>query len=209
MNIRFPAAAAAFALVVMAGVALGQRADQNTGGPTKNTLRLTLAEPVNGAAITGSVVRVVVAYNQNAFGTGQGTSFGDPNFPQPRFKVYLDDMLETTLQGTEANVARIENVAPGSHKITVVALNVSGEIIDRKEVNITTAAAPAPVPAPRAEVKEMVPPAPAPVPAYEPPAPPPVVEAKPLPKTASNLPLLALAGLVLVAAGLLLRVRAR
>lgn len=207
MNIRFPAAAAALALIVMAGVALGQRADQNTGGPTKNTLRLTLAEPVNGAAITGSVVRVVVAYNQNAFGSGHGTSFGDPNFPQPRFKVYLDDMLETTLQGTEANVARIENVAPGSHKITVVALNVSGEIIDRKEVNITTAAAP--VPAPRAEVKEMVPPAPAPVPAYEPPAPPPVVEAKALPKTASNLPLLALAGLVLVAAGLLLRVRAR
>ena len=208
MSNRIPAAAAVLALFVMAGVALGQRADQNTGGPTKNTLRLTLAEPVNGAAITGSVVRVVVAYNQNAFGSGQGTSFGDPNFPQPRFKVYLDDMLETTLQGTEANVARIENVAPGSHKITVVALNVSGEIIDRKEVNITTAAAP--VPAPRAEVKEkVVPPAPAPVPAYEPPAPPPVVEAKPLPTTASNLPLLALAGLALVAAGLLFRIKGR
>ncbi len=208
MNIRFPAAAAALALIVMTGVALGQRADQNTGGPTKNTLRLTLAEPVEGAAITGSLVRVVVGYNQNAFGSGQGTSFGDPNFPQPRFNVYLDDMLETTLQGTEANVARIENVAPGSHKITVVALNVSGEIIDRKEVNITTAAAP--VPAPRAEVKEkVVPQEPAPVPAYEPPAPPPIVEAEPLPTTASNLPLLALAGLVLVAAGLVLRLKAR
>jgi hypothetical protein len=206
MNIRNAAVAAVLALFVMTGVALGQRADQNTGGPTKNTLRLTLAEPVEGAAITGSLVRVVVAYNQNAFGSGQGTSFGDPNFPQPRFNVYLDDMLQTTLQGTEANVARLENVAPGSHKVTVVALNVSGEIVDRKEVNITTVAAR--MPAPRAEVKEKVPPAPAPVPAYEPPAPQPIVEAKPLPTTASHLPLLALAGFALVAAGLLLRLKA-
>jgi hypothetical protein len=97
-------------------------------------------------------------------------------------------------------------VAPGSHKVTVVALNVSGEIIDRKEVNITTVAAR--MPAPRAEVKEKVPQEPAPVPAYEPPAPPPIVEAKPLPTTASHLPLLALAGLVLVAAGLVLRLKA-
>ena len=207
MNIRIPAAAAALALFVMAGVALGQNADQNTGGPTKNTLRLTLAEPVDGAAITGSVVRVVVAYNQNAFGSGQGTSFGDPNFPQPRFNVYLDDALQTTLKGTESNVARLENVPPGSHKVTVVALNVSGEVIDRKEVNITTAAAL--MPAPRAEVKEKVPQEPAPVPAYEPQAPPPVVESEALPTGASRLPLLALAGLALVSAGLLLRLKAR
>ena len=85
-------------------------------------------------------VRVTVGYNNQAFAAGQGTSFGEANFPQPRFDVYLDNTLKATLKGTEANTATIDNVPPGSHKIAVVALNVSGEVIDRKEVGITTTA---------------------------------------------------------------------
>src|SRR5450759_5028258 len=181
MHNKIAASATVLALFVMAAVALAQNADQNTGGPTKNTLKLTLAEPLEGATITGSVVRVTVGYNPYAFGTGQGTHFGEPNFPQPRFDVYLDNTLKTTLKGTESNVATIENVPPGSHKIVVVAMNVSGEIIDRKEVNITTAAVP--MPEPRRSVAEEVPREPAAIPAYAPAAPPASIEATTLPTT--------------------------
>jgi hypothetical protein len=207
MHNKIAATATVLALFVMAGAALAQNADQNTGGPTKNTLKLTLTEPVEGAAITGSVVRVTVGYNPYAFGTGQGTRFGEANFPQPRFDVYLDDTLKTTLKGTESNVANIENVPPGSHKITVVALNVSGEIIDRKEVNITTAAVR--MLEPLRPVAKEVPREPAPIPAYEPAPPPAPIEATTLPTTASHSPKLALAGLALIACGLLLARKAR
>jgi LPXTG-motif cell wall-anchored protein len=192
MHNRIAATATVLAFFIMAAAALAQNADQNTGGPTKNTLKLTLTEPLEGATITGTVVRVTVGYNPYAFGTGQGTHFGEANFPQPRFDVYLDNTLKTTLKGTESNVATIENVPFGSHKIVVVALNVSGEIIDRKEVNVTTA---------EFRMAKEVPREPAPIPAYEP-APPP--EATTLPTTGSRAPKLALAGLALIACGLLL-----
>src|SRR6266568_3652777 len=111
----------------VAGASLAQNADPNTGGPTKNTLQLKLTEPAEGATITGTSVRVTVDYNHKGFGTGQGTKFGEANFPQPRFDVFLDNTLKATLKGTQSNTATIESVPPGSHKIAVVALNVSGE----------------------------------------------------------------------------------
>jgi LPXTG-motif cell wall-anchored protein len=204
---------AALVLFAAAGMLIAQNADPNTGGPTKNTLRLRLAEPAEGATISGSSVRVTVDYNHQVFGAGQGTRFGEGNFPQPRFDVYLDNSLKATLKGMESNSATIDNVPPGSHKIAVVALNVSGEIIDRKEVGITTSMttmaesttsssiSTAPAPAP---VREAAP-APAPAPrSYEPaPAPAAPVETT-LPHTASSSPRLALMGLALVAGGLLL-----
>jgi hypothetical protein len=205
----------AIALFAVAGMVFAQNADPNTGGPTKNTLKLRLVEPAEGATISGNSVRVTVGYNAQVFATGQGTRFGEGNFPQPRFDVYLDNTLKTTLKGTQSNTATIESVPPGSHKIAVVALNVSGEVIDRKEVRITTtettiaestttssistAPAPPPPPAPAAAP----PPAPAPS-TYEPaPAPPAPMETT-LPHTASSSPRLALMGLALVAGGLLL-----
>ena len=128
----------ALALFAVAGMVVAQNADQNSGGPTKNTLKLRLVEPLEGASITGSSVRVAVDYNHTVFGTGQGTKFGEANFPQPRFDVYLDNTLKITLKGTESNTTVIDNVPAGTHKVVVVALNVSGEIIDRKEVSVTT-----------------------------------------------------------------------
>jgi hypothetical protein len=200
---------AALALFAVAGMVVAQNADQNTGGPTRNTLQLRLLEPVEGATITGNSVRVSVGWNNKAFGTGQGTKFGEANFPQPRFDVYLDNSLKATLKGTESNTAMIENVPAGTHKIAVVALNVSGEVIDRKEVGVTTtptviAEAMAPAPAPPAPAPAYQPP-PAPAPVYQPaPAPAAPMETV-LPKTASSSPRLALLGLALVAAGLLVR----
>jgi hypothetical protein len=211
---------AAIAILAVAGSALAQNADPNTGGPTKNTLKLRLLEPAEGASISGSSVRVAVDYNHQVFAAGQGTKFGEANFPQPRFDVYLDNTRKATLKGTETNTTTIENIPPGTHKIAVVALNVSGEVIDRKEVSFITtstttiaetttssttstmATAPAPPPpAPAAPAPE--PPAPAPAPSYAPPPPAPAapVESN-LPRTASAAPRMALFGLALVVAGL-------
>ena len=194
---------AALALFAVAGMAVAQNADQNTGGPTKNTLKLRLVEPLEGASIVGDSVRIAIDYNHNVFGTGQGTKFGEANFPQPRFDVFLDNTLKTTLKGTETNTTVLEAVPAGAHKIVVVAKNVSGEVIDRKEVKITTsatvvaeAAAP-PAPAPAYQ------PPPAPAPAYEPAPAPPAPAETTLPTTASSAPRIALLGLALVAVGLL------
>jgi LPXTG-motif cell wall-anchored protein len=109
------------------------------------------------------------------------------------------------LKGTEANVTFIENVPPGNHKLAVLAKNISGEVIDRKEVNIITVPA---VAVAETETKTLVEAAPAPppppAPAIEAPAPPPPpapMEAETLPATGSAYPTLAVAGLALVAAG--------
>jgi hypothetical protein len=195
------------ASLAVATAVFAQNADPNTGGPTKNTLKLKLMEPAEGATISGSTVRVTVDYNHQVFAAGQGTRFGEANFPQPRFDVYLDNSLKATLKGTESNTATIENVPPGKHKIAVVALNVSGEVIDRKEVGVTTSEAETVMAEKNTTVQTApapAPPAPAPAPSYEP-APAPAAPAETaLPTTASVFPRLALLGLALVAGGLIL-----
>lgn len=199
------------AACAITGVALGQAADKNTGGPTANTLQLRLLEPAEGATITGTQVRVGISYNMNAFGQGTGTKFGEANFPQPTFDIFLGNDLRTTLKGTEANVAFIENVPPGAHKLVVMAKNVSGEVIDRKEVNITTVPAVAAETAPTTTTfverapAPAPPPPPAPEPAVEPPPPPPAPVMEPeLPKTATAYPAVGGAGLALLLVGLAL-----
>jgi LPXTG-motif cell wall-anchored protein len=123
------------ALFAIAATAMAQNADPNTAGPTKNQLRLRVTEPRQGATVAGSSVRVAVDYAHDFFGEGEGTKFS-PRYPAPQFDIYLDGELKQTLKG-EQNVAVIENVPAGSHKIAVVAKNISNEIIDRKEIDIT------------------------------------------------------------------------
>jgi hypothetical protein len=195
-----------------AGVALAQNAQYNTGGPTANTLQLKLVEPAEGATITGTQVRVGVAYNTHNFGEGQGTKFGEANFPQPTFDIFLDNDLKKTVKGTEANVVFIDNVLVGTHKIVVMAKNVSGEVIDRKEVHITTAAAAEATTTTSTttyEARTAPPPPPAPAPVIEPPAPPPPAPMAALPKTGTAYPRIAAAGLALALVGLSLARKAR
>ena len=192
------------AVLAFSGVALAQSADYNTGGPTANTLQLKLTEPAEGTTITGTQVRVGIAYNTSNFGEGQGTKFGEKDFPQPTFDVFLDNDLKATVKGSQQNVVFIDNVPPGAHKIVVMAKNVSGEVIDRKQVNITTV--PAVVVAVEAAPAPPPPPAPDPAPMVDAPAPPPPpapapMERETLPATGSAYPSLSLAGLVLVAGG--------
>jgi hypothetical protein len=206
--------AVVLAVVAFAGVALAQSANYNTGGPTKNTLQLKLTEPAEGATITGTQVRVGIAYNTSNFGEGQGTKFGEKDFPQPTFDVFLNNDLKQTVKGSESNVVFIDNVPAGSHKIVVMAKNVSGEVIDRKEVNITVAPAVAAVeiaPAPTTYAP-VPPPPPAPAPVIEappPPAPAMEMEHETLPKTGSAYPRVAAAGLALAIAGLALARKGR
>lgn len=199
------------ALGAFAGLALAQNADYNTAGPTANQLQLRVTEPVEGATITGTQVRVGLGYNTSLFGQGQGTKFGEPNFPMPIFEVYLDNDLKASLKGTDANVTFIENVPPGNHKLAVLAKNISGEVIDRKELNIVTVPAVAAATEKTTLVEERPAPAPPPAPApmVEAPAPPPPpapapMEREALPATGSAYPTLAVAGLALVAVGLTL-----
>ncbi len=128
-------------LLCLAPYALAQNADQNTAGPSRNQLKLRLTEPREGARISGSTIRVAVDFNKTSFGEGQGTKFGEKNFPMPIFDVYVDNTLKQTLRGGESNVATINDVPAGNHKIVVMAKNISNEIIDRAEVNVVNAEA--------------------------------------------------------------------
>jgi hypothetical protein len=206
-------------LLLGASNVLGQNADKNSAGPTKNDFRLRIVEPIEGATVTGSTVRVTVANGMPR--TLQGSSRTN-DMPNPSFRVYLGNTLKGELKRDD-NVLTIENVPVGSQKLVVEALNPSGEIIDRKEINFQTVASSSPAalssipttepkPAASSEQKPaassaatsttttnpppVIEPAPAPAPATS-------LKAKTLPKTASSAPRAGLAGLALVLAGLL------
>jgi hypothetical protein len=221
----------AVAVLAAASLASAQNAGSNTSGPTKNDLRLRLAEPTAGQTITGSTIRVTVDYNRTVFGQGQGTKFGEPNYPQPRFDVYIDNKLAQTLKGGESNVATLTDVSPGAHTVAVVAKNLSNEVIDRQEVKVTnvagtsstetgttsgsmaTSGSTAPAPAPESSTYSSGATAPPPPPerpaTAESPAPSSGSTASTMPRTASRAPLAAAFGLALVAAGLLIFRKAR
>ncbi len=205
----------AIGFFVAAGAILAQNADPNTAAPTKNDLRLRVAEPAEGSTLTGTSLRVVVDYNRPIFGSGQGTRFGEASFPPAKFDVFIDGKVQQTLTTGESNVANIENVAPGAHKLAVVAKNLSGEVIDRKEINFQTVAEPASIstsapPAPAAAPEPATPSTPPPPsssvtqqPEAAPPAP------ATLPQTGSDAPRMALAGLALAVSGLVVSRKAR
>ena len=130
-------ALAVLAISTCAAVALGQNADENTAGPTKNDYRLKVIEPTDGAAITGPTVRVVVDTTVPQQVGGQ--TLGPNIMPRPRVDVWLDGTRRGTMKDAE-NVLELDNVSPGPHKLALVAKNKSDEIIDRKELKFTSSA---------------------------------------------------------------------
>ncbi len=129
----------ALAVALVSSLAFAQNADPNTSGPTKNDYRLRVVEPAEGATITGGTVRVVV-------NTAVRDQLGDQekrdsnSMPRPMVDIYIDDTHQGTLKN-DTNVMSVDAVSPGSHKLVVVAKNMSGEIIDRKEIKFSTVAA--------------------------------------------------------------------
>lgn len=148
-------AVAVLAASAFAAVILGQNADKNSAGPTKNDYRLKVVEPAEGAAITGPTVRVVVDTSVREQLDGEKVDVN--SMPRPSVDVFLDGTRRGTMKDVE-NVIEIDNVSPGPHKLALVAKNKANEIIDRKEITFsstsssvaganssgTTSAAPAP-----------------------------------------------------------------
>jgi len=128
-------AVAVLAISTCAAVALGQNADKNSAGPTKNDYRLRVMEPAEGAAITGPTVRVVVDTNVREQLGGEKVDVN--SMPRPIVDVWLDGTRRGTMKDAE-NVIEIDNVAPGPHKLAIVAKNKANEIIDKKEINFTS-----------------------------------------------------------------------
>ena len=166
-------AVAVLAISTCAAVALGQNADKNTAGPTKNDYRLRVIEPAEGASITGSTVRVVVDTSIREQLDGEKTDVN--SMPRPVVDIWLDGTRRGTMKEAQ-NVIEIDNVTPGTHKLAIVAKNKANEIIDKKEITfnsagseVTTANSSGTTPAnPPAAETYNPPPAPAPAPAPAP-----------------------------------------
>lgn len=187
-------------MFAITGFVLAQNADKNTAAPTKNDYKLRVVQPMEGATITGHNVQVVV---DTEIPAERDVRHDIHSMPHPFVDVFVDDVLKGTMKGDE-NVVNVANVAPGSHTIVLLAKNVSGEVIDREVIHVVTVLPPKPVvEQPVAPAPAYVPPPPAPAPSIEPPAPMPAEQK--LPPTGTSDPLLAVAGLVLLAGGFAVR----
>ena len=134
---RSKSAFAALVLGAAAVIALGQNADKNSAGPTRNDYRLRIVEPADGAVVAGSSVRVVV----NTEIPGEiGEEKRDVNsMPRPDVDVFLDDQNKGTMRDAN-NVLTIDGVPQGEHKIVFLAKNRANEIVDRKEIHFSSTA---------------------------------------------------------------------
>ena len=131
-------AMAAFVASAFAAVALGQNADKNSAGPTKNDYRLRVVEPRRGSTITGSTVRVVV---NTEIPADVGDERRDVNsMPRPDVDVFLDGDLKGTMRDAN-NVLEVDSVNAGPHKLILLAKNRANEIIDRKVIKFSSAPA--------------------------------------------------------------------
>jgi LPXTG-motif cell wall-anchored protein len=203
-------ALAALFLASSAALALAQLPGGYSNAPTSADYRITVIEPTEGATIRGADVTIELRLPRVP--EGKGVSQAERrDVLTPTFQVFVDGKSVGNLpQGQNVFTAR--GLSEGPHKIAIVAKNTAGEVLDRKDVNITTtavtrevaapAAAPAPAPPPPPQAAPPEPPAPAA--AAPPPAPAPSTPAT-LPKTGSSYPAIALAGLAMLLAGALLR----
>jgi hypothetical protein len=176
-----------------------QNARVTGGGPTANDYRLKVIQPVEGAKLTGPTVQVIVDTEI----PGETDVRRDTNsMPRPDVQVFLDDSREGRMRD-EKNIVTLENVTPGTHRLTLLAINRAGEVFDRKVVNFVAVAPPVqPANVTVHNPPPVPPPAPAPVAAA---VPPPAAPAPEMPKTATTDPLHVAAGLALLAGGLVLR----
>ena len=192
----------------LAAAALAQAPDSiQSNAPTSRSFRMKVLEPAEGATIQGTEFNIVLG---NPPATPPGTAVVPKERQDsltPTYQVWIDGKDFGKIPIGQ-NVLRVTGVSTGPHKIVIAAKNTAGELIDRKEIGVTTTTV-------VAEVRES---AAAPAPAYvPPPAPEPAApapaqpqyttESPTLPKTATSYPLAALAGAALVAAGALLRRR--
>jgi LPXTG-motif cell wall-anchored protein len=190
--------AAAVLALAAATFVWAQNAKVAGGGPTANDYRLKIVQPVEGAKMTGPTIQVIVDTEiPGETDVRRDTS----SMPRPDVQVFLDDSREGRMRD-EKNIVTLENVTPGTHKLTLLAINRAGEVFDRKVVNFVAIAPPV-QPANVTVYNPRPVPPPAPVEAAVPPPAPPAPPM--MPKTATADPLYIAAGLALLAGGLVLR----
>jgi LPXTG-motif cell wall-anchored protein len=182
---------------------------QQSAAPTSNSFRIMVMEPQEGATIQGPDFNIVLRLPT---ATPPGTAVSPDERKAtltPTYQIWIDGKNYGNLPIGQ-NVLNVAGVPTGPHKIVIAAKNTAGELIDRKEFTVTTTE---PVVAQAQPTQMTREPAPAPAPAS---VPPPVVETAPapappapietsLPHTGSAYPLAALAGLLLLGAGIALR----
>jgi len=202
--------------ILLAVVAIGAaalclaQAKPYSVAPTDADYRLTIREPLDGATITGSEVQVVMntpwipETNQSAIPKERA------DVMTPVFQIWVDGKDYGNLPGGQ-NVFVARDLPYGEHKIVVAAKNISGNVVDRKEIKVTTVA---PKVAVSMTDQARPPVKPAPVAAPPPPPPPPAPAPEPepapaLPQTGTAYPGALAGGLGLILAGLALSRRRR
>ena len=205
-----------FALVLgLAAVASAQTGKTMTmsNAPTDQDYRMTIIEPKPGALIVGKDVSIILGLPVLPQGNKSQSAASDLKEQQmntPIFQIWVDGKNMGNLPGG-TNIFYARDLSYGPHKIVVMAKNTAGELVDRKEIMVTTAETAGTVTMSQsntAPVAVIAPaPAPAPLVVESAPAPPaPVYDS--LPHTATAYPLAAAAGFLLLAAGIALRSKA-
>ena len=190
-------------LAAVASAQTGQRLTMSNA-PTDQDYRMTIIEPKAGATIVGKDINIILGLPPLPQGNKSQSASSDRKEQQmntPVFQIWVDGKNMGNLPGG-TNVFYARDLPYGPHKIVVMAKNTAGELVDRKEISVTTtetAGAVAITQAPAA-----VAPAPAPAVVESAPAPP-APEYTSLPHTATAYPLAAAAGFLLLAAGIALR----
>ena len=206
----------ALALVLgLAAVASAQTGKTMTmsNAPTDQDYRMTIIEPKPGALIVGKDVSIILGLPVLPQGNKSQSAASDLKEQQmntPIFQIWVDGKNMGNLPGG-TNIFYARDLSYGPHKIVVMAKNTAGELVDRKEIMVTTAETAGTVTMSQsntAPVAVIAPaPAPAPLVVESAPAPPaPVYDS--LPHTATAYPLAAAAGFLLLAAGIALRSKA-
>jgi LPXTG-motif cell wall-anchored protein len=177
---------------------------QYSNAPTDTDYRMTIVEPKQGATIVGKDVNIVLGIPDVPPGNkiqSRQSDLKQRDMNTPIFQIWVDGKDYGNLPGGQ-NVFYARDLSYGPHKIVVMAKNSAGELVDRKEISITTVEQASSV---AVTQEAAAAPAPAPAPALAP-APEAPTETT-LPQTATQFPLAALAGLALVGAGIVLRLK--
>lgn len=122
------AMAVAAALGFAATLAPGQAAPASTP-VSAGSLRLRIVEPPEGAIIPGGSVRVAIAREPLEAGDGAPR--------EATVLVFVDGVQQSSLLANE-NSLTIEGVLPGGHRLSVLAIDRANELVDRRDVSIST-----------------------------------------------------------------------
>jgi hypothetical protein len=196
------------ALAVVASAQTGKSLTMSNA-PTDQDYRMTIVEPKAGAVIVGKDINIILGLPSLPQGNKSQSAASDLKEQQmntPIFQIWVDGKNMGNLPGG-TNVFYARDLSYGPHKIVVMAKNTAGELVDRKEISVTTTETAGTVS--MTQTNTAVAPAPAPAPMVVESAPaPPAPEYTSLPHTATAYPLAAAAGFLLLAAGIALRSKA-